>query len=338
MRAFSGGRLNICLCGILPKLNQSAGLSNQQWPKKLQLTPYGIILSREISFLWLPEQTWFYSSKKSSINSFSPNIHCAEPAVLEWLRGCLQQQWIKNRVHRNLQLSWVNFCPQGVRCLFESCGQSVLKCEMWNPVTMQYCSVSFLKKKSGHMQKTLSHTQTHAVYLCEVQVKKAECEELQADRATVEQPVGQRLQLIGLHHIFKVKRKEGRPQRCPKQTQKQKHTLVAEALVSVVQNKTELQVHKNKKERVEDCVNRCYTELQCRGNCSSMGLLQWGKQCTDRLSFRKHIRTNTSAAAKSEKHQNWVRLGLDSPWTTISHSIQNKIATEAVFCFEKNDA
>ena len=90
---------------------------------------------------------------------------------------------------------------------------------------------------------SLSHTHTHKEcrgYLCEVQVEKAECEELQADRATVEQPVGQRLQLVGLHYIFKVKREEGRPQRCPQQTQKQEHTLVAEALVSVVQNKPEL--------------------------------------------------------------------------------------------------
>lgn len=120
-----------------------------------------------------------------------------------------------------------------------------------------------------------NHTHTECrVYLCEVQVEKAECEELQADRATVEQPVGQRLQLVGLHHILKVKRKEGRPQRCPQQTQEQEHTLVAEALVSVVQNKPELEVHKNKEERVEDCVDRCQTELQRRGDCSSVGLLQ----------------------------------------------------------------
>lgn len=183
---------------------------------------------------------------------------------------------------------------------------------------------------------SLSHTRTRRVYLCEVQVKKAECEELQADRTTVEQPVGQRLQLIGLHHIFKVKRKEGRPQRCPEQTEKQKHTLVTEALVSVVQNKPELQVHKNKKERVEDCVDRCHTELQCRGDCSSMGLLQWGKQCTDRLSFRKHLRTNTSAAVRktSKLGQTWVNFSVNEK----NHSIQNKIATEAVFGFEQKDA
>lgn len=93
-------------------------------------------------------------------------------------------------------------------------------------------------------------------YLGEVQVEEAECEELQADGAAVEQPVGQRLQLVGLHHIFKVERKEGRPQRCPQQAQKQKHTLVAEALVPVVQNEPELQVHENKQEGVQDCVDR----------------------------------------------------------------------------------
>lgn len=206
---------------------------------------------------------------------------------------------------------------------------------------MQNCSVSFSLKQTSHAKKsalslslTQIHTQPHtefSVYLCEVQVEKAECEELQADRATVEQPVGQRLQLVGLHHIFKVKRKEGCPQRCPQQTQEQEHTLVAEALVSVVQNKPELQVHKNKQGRVEDCVDRCQTELQCRGDCSSVGLLQWGKQCIDLLSFRKHLRTNTSAAAKSEKRQNWVSLGLNSLWTTISQRIQNRIAAEGVW-------
>lgn len=107
--------------------------------------------------------------------------------------------------------------------------------------------------KAGHTPS--SHTNT-LPYLGEVQVEEAECEELQADGAAVEQPVGQRLQLVGLHHIFKVERKEGRPQRCPQQAQKQKHTLVAEALVPVVQNEPELQVHENKQEGVQDCVDR----------------------------------------------------------------------------------
>lgn len=92
-------------------------------------------------------------------------------------------------------------------------------------------------------------------YLCEVEVEQAEGEELQADGAAVEQPVGQRLQLVGLHYIFKVEREEGRPQRCPQQTQEQKHALVTEALVSVVQNEPELQVNENKQARVEDGVD-----------------------------------------------------------------------------------
>ena len=122
---------------------------------------------------------------------------------------------------------------------------------------------------------THRHTHTHTdSYLCEVEVEQAEGEELQADGAAVEQPVGQRLQLVRLHHIFKVEREEGRPQRGPQQTQKQKHTLVAEALVSVVQNEPELQVDENKQERVEDGVDGGQAELQCRGDGSSMGLLQ----------------------------------------------------------------
>ncbi|MEQ2247608.1 hypothetical protein ILYODFUR_011028 [Ilyodon furcidens] len=103
-------------------------------------------------------------------------------------------------------------------------------------------------------------------YLCEVEVEQAECEELQADGAAVEQPVGQRLQLVGLHHIFKVEREEGRPQRCPQQAQEQKHGLVAEALVAVMQDEPELQVDENKEERVEDCVDGGQTELQCWGD------------------------------------------------------------------------
>lgn len=92
-------------------------------------------------------------------------------------------------------------------------------------------------------------------YLGEVEVEQAEGEELQADGAAVEQPVGQRLQLVGLQYIFKVEREEGRPQRCPQQTQEQKHALVAEALVSVVQNEPELQVNEDEQERVEDGVD-----------------------------------------------------------------------------------
>lgn len=108
-------------------------------------------------------------------------------------------------------------------------------------------------------------TQKHT-YLREVEVQQAECEELQADGAAVEQPVGQRLQLVGLHHIFKVEREEGRPQRCPQQTQEQKHTLVAEALVAVMQDEPELQVDENKEERVENGVDGGQSELQCWGD------------------------------------------------------------------------
>lgn len=116
------------------------------------------------------------------------------------------------------------------------------------------CNVSSFTKSglSNNHSLSLSHTHT---YLCEVEVEQAEGEELQADGAAVEQPVGQRLQLVGLHHIFKVKREERRPQRCPQQTQEQKHTLVAETLVSVVQNEPELQVDENKQEGVEDGVD-----------------------------------------------------------------------------------
>lgn len=38
------------IVGELPILSQSAGLSNQRWPKKLQMTHCGIMLAREASF------------------------------------------------------------------------------------------------------------------------------------------------------------------------------------------------------------------------------------------------------------------------------------------------
>lgn len=140
--------------------------------------------------------------------------------------------------------------------------------------THRHCPPSHTPPPSTDTEiQTHTHTQTDS-YLCEVEVEQAEGEELQADGAAVEQPVGQRLQLVRLHHIFKVEREEGRPQRGPQQTQKQKHTLVAEALVSVVQNEPELQVDENKQERVEDGVDGGQAELQCRGDGSSMGLLQ----------------------------------------------------------------
>lgn len=129
-----------------------------------------------------------------------------------------------------------------------------------------------------------THIHTHAYtirvqpYLCEVEVEQAEGEELQADGAAVEQPVGQRLQLVGLHHIFEVEGEEGGPQGCPQQAQEQKHTLVAEALVSIVQDEPELQVDEDKQERVEDGVDGGETELQGWGDRSSAGLLQGGKQ------------------------------------------------------------
>uniref|UniRef100_A0A3B5MUU7 Thioredoxin domain containing 16 n=1 Tax=Xiphophorus couchianus TaxID=32473 RepID=A0A3B5MUU7_9TELE len=47
----------------------------------------------------------------------------------------------------------------------------------------------------------------------------------------------------------KVEREESRPQRCPQQAQEQKHALVAEALVAVMQDEPELQVDENKEER-----------------------------------------------------------------------------------------
>lgn len=111
-------------------------------------------------------------------------------------------------------------------------------------------------------------------YLCEVEVQEAEGEELQAHGAAVEQPVGQRLQPVGLHHISEVEGEEGRPQRGPQQAQEQEHALVAEALVSVVQDEPQLQVDEGEQDAVQDGVHGREAELECRGDRRSGGLLQ----------------------------------------------------------------
>lgn len=144
--------------------------------------------------------------------------------------------------------------------------------QVWGPALKHRTSFH-----CNHNSKSLTTTiqaERGQSYLCEVEVEQAECEELQADGAAVEQPVGQRLQLVGLHHIFKVEREEGRPQSSPQQAQEQKHALVAEALVSVVQNEPELQVNEKKQARIEDDVDGGETELQRWGYCSSGGLRQ----------------------------------------------------------------
>lgn len=148
-------------------------------------------------------------------------------------------------------------------------------------------------------------------HLREVEVEQAEREELQTDGAAVEQPEGQRLQLVGLHHIFKVEREEGRPQRSPQQTQEQKHALEAEALVSVVQNEPELQVDENKEERVEDGVDDGQTELQRWGDRVPGGLLRGGKQIR-LLPRRKHL-------PREEKGTKMLKAGQTR--TTVSQTV-----------------
>lgn len=103
-------------------------------------------------------------------------------------------------------------------------------------------------------------------HLCEVEVEQTQGEELQTHWAAVEEPVGQRLQLVGLGHIGEVEGEEGRPESCPQQTQEQKHTLEAEALVSVVQNEPELQVDEEEDQEVEGSVDGRQTQLQGRGD------------------------------------------------------------------------
>jgi len=97
-------------------------------------------------------------------------------------------------------------------------------------------------------------------HLCEVQIHEAEGEELQAHGETVEQPEGEGSQCVCGHTVSEIKREEERTQSRPQQTQEQKHSLVAEAFVSVSQHQPQLRVHERKEQCVEDRVRHCQTQ------------------------------------------------------------------------------
>lgn len=144
---------------------------------------------------------------------------------------------------------------------------------------MAHVTFTTRKKKTGQEK---SQSQGHLVlvelwgifgfgfenHLSKIKVEQTQGEELQADWETIQQPERQRLELVRLNNIFKVKREERRPQSRPEQTQKEKNTLVAEAFVSVVQNQPELQVNKHEEERIQNRVENRETELHVRGNRS----------------------------------------------------------------------
>lgn len=138
-------------------------LSNQSWPKKLRLTRYGIILTRETSFPYFQAQTWYNSSIRAERPRFNwqrltfaqnkqplmlkikyyplavlVQWHIQKQPLSYWQAvysntgyyiGCIQI--------RHAGLRCESFCPQGLRLWnwliklsLESCGQSVWRCEM----------------------------------------------------------------------------------------------------------------------------------------------------------------------------------------------------------------
>lgn len=125
---------------------------------------------------------------------------------------------------------------------------------------LMLCNTLQNKNKLGKQQS--------GTYLSKIKVEQTQGEELQADWKTIQEPERQRLELVCLNNIFKVKREECRPQSRPQQTQKEKNTLVAEALVSVVQNQPELQVNKHEEQRIQNRVENRETELHRRGKRS----------------------------------------------------------------------
>lgn len=101
-------------------------------------------------------------------------------------------------------------------------------------------------------------------HLCEVKIHKTQCEELKTHREAVEQPEGDGTQRVSRHTVSEIKGEEEDTQRCPQQTQEQKHRLITEALVSVSQHQPELSVHESKEQRVEAGVRHRQTQLDVR--------------------------------------------------------------------------
>lgn len=102
-------------------------------------------------------------------------------------------------------------------------------------------------------------------HLSEIQVDKAQSEELQADREAVEQPVDRHGEVVGLQRISKVKRKQGGPQCSPEQAKEKKDALVAPSFVSVEVEKPELGVHHQEQTAVQHRVQDGKAELDRRG-------------------------------------------------------------------------
>lgn len=113
--------------------------------------------------------------------------------------------------------------------------------------------------------------QTH---LSEVQVHEAEREELQADRAAVQQPEGEGSQGVRRHKVPEVEGEEDGAQRRPQQAQEQEHGLVAEPLVSVPQHQPQLHVDEGEEEGVEDGVDH----RQAQGDVGGHGRAQGGQK------------------------------------------------------------
>lgn len=112
-------------------------------------------------------------------------------------------------------------------------------------------------------------------HLCEVKIHETQREELKTHRETVEQPEGDGSQRVRCHTVSEIKGEEEDTQRCPQQTQEQKHRLITEALVSVSQNQPELSVHESKEQRVEEAVRHRQTQLDVRWHGRAEGGWRW---------------------------------------------------------------
>lgn len=114
-------------------------------------------------------------------------------------------------------------------------------------------------------------TECPQLYLSEIQINEAECEELQTDGQTVEQPVDCHGQVVGLQCIVEVEREQCGAQSSPEQAEEQEDTLVAPSFVSVEVEEPQLDVHQQEECSVQSGVQDGEAQLDRRGHSRAEG-------------------------------------------------------------------
>ncbi len=127
--------------------------------------------------------------------------------------------------------------------------------------------------------------------------QQAKCPELQAYREAVEQPVQKRPKIIGRVSVCEVKRKQCCSKACPQQAKKQKHGLVAESLMFILENHPKLNVNNKEQKAIQGGVNDRQTEMHTWRDC---GFESWWRNTVVRQ-CSSHISTSMSSSYFKEQ-------------------------------------